>query len=101
MMKHTARTEIVKIRMSPSESKKLDSMVNKSCDKNRSAYIRNAIFSSKRNRPTKEDTEKLCKQKLILSNICCAVNQLKAGVDTDNALVKLESEAADLCRLLK
>lgn len=99
------KTEIVKVRLTPKEKSKLETMArNENIPV--SILIREKIFSSEQNttrlsnQHTKQELEKINKSKLILSELCSSINQFKASVDTENAFRKIEQGVSDLCHSL-
>ena len=106
-MKNELRCNIVKIKLSDTEYKKLNHLVEKSGSRTRAEFIRNKIFLTERQIAKREKMmEKYGQGRLeeechILSNMVGAINQYKANVNTEYIIEELEKEVKALCQLLK
>ena len=106
-MKTEKRTITRKVRFSQTEYEKFIKNLQKSGAKNESEFIRLKTLSTQKQQArqlrmtSKQDQEQRQKCLMILSDMCSSINQLKAGVDTPNAIVNLEKEANELWRALK
>lgn len=105
-MKKANKTEFIKLRCTPEQKVYLKQTAFKE-NKDMSSIILDKVFPSKNktvqkiNRDSKLDPERLRQEKLILGNICSSVNQLKADVNKEDAVSKLEKEVESLWHLLK
>ena len=96
-----------RFRISEREKKKFDKNFQKSGFKTESEYIRSRILSSERQevsllkRALKQEQEHKQQSKMILAGMCSIINQLKAGVDTQNVLMDLKKGVDDLCHALR
>lgn len=97
-MDNTKRNIIQKVRLSQTEQTVLMTNYKKSNAKNVSEYIRDRILSDEKQTNISKKQTRHCK--IILSGICSSLNQLKAGVEPQTALDKLEKGVNELCRSL-
>lgn len=94
-MDNTKRNIIQKVRLSQTEQTVLMTNYKKSNAKNVSEYIRDKILSDEKQTNMSKEQTRHCK--IILSGICSSLNQLKAGVEPQAALDKLEKGVNELC----
>lgn len=96
-----------RFRISEREKKKFDKNFQKSGFKTESEFIRSRILSSERQevsqlkRALKQEQEHKQQSKMIVASLCSIINQLKADVDTQSAIVDLKKGVDDLCHALK
>ena len=101
------RCNVVKTKLTDAEYKKFIELLKKSGAWNQSEFLRERIFLSdnqitKRERmASKIGQEQLEGQLSILSDMHSVINQVKAGVDKEFAVDKLEKDVKMLCQLLK
>lgn len=97
-MDNTKRNIIQKVRLSQTEYTVLMTNCKKSNAKNVSEYIRDKILSDDKRPHISQEQNR--HSKMILSGICNSLNRLKAGVEPQTALDKLEKGVNALCRSL-
>lgn len=105
-MEQIKKTEILRVRITPNEKQILKKMAAQE-NTTMSNIIYDRIFSPKkkivRKASSKPEFEKeqSRQKKIILGDMCSAVNQLKADVYREDAISKLEEGVESLCQLIK
>lgn len=100
------RTETVKIRVTPSEKRKLERIALDG-GKSMSEMIREKAFHpgtsgvKEMEKEVQQNQEKEARNRLIVARIMSAFNQMKAGVNADKALSDMEREVKELWQALK
>lgn len=105
-MEQIKKTEILRIRITPNEKQILKKMAAQE-NTTMSNLIYDRVFSPKKKSVQKTsnkqelEKERSRQKKIILGDMCSAVNQLKADVYREDAISKLEEGVESLCQLIK